>query len=128
MGGTHQCLKIRWKSQIIRERSEVPAQFVKSVTGSKLQQRDGYNRAPGNCILGARILTRPIIAGSMGAGMWYPNKKQWRVIWISFAGASFFFFLAVAGPREVSSEACYALSIIILAFGCLMVLYHGRTN
>ena len=73
-GGTHQCLKTLWKSQIIRERWAVSARVAKSVMESRFQQSPADNTRLANYTLGVRILTRPIIADSMDAEMWYPNK------------------------------------------------------
>jgi tetratricopeptide (TPR) repeat protein len=42
-GGTHQCLKTLWKSQIVRERWAVPARFAKSIMESRFQQSPGNN-------------------------------------------------------------------------------------
>jgi hypothetical protein len=61
-------------------------------------------------------MTRPTIADSMDAEMWYPNKSQWWVIWIVFVVASYFFVGSMWGDK-----ATLALAFCVLVFGGLLV-------
>jgi hypothetical protein len=117
-GGTHQCPKTLWKSQIIRESWAVSARVAKSVMESRFQQSPGDNTRLGNYTLGVRILTRPIIADSMDAEMWYPNKSQSWVIWIVFVVASFFFLAPIWDEKP---EGPHALAFCVLVLGGLLV-------
>ena len=124
IGGTYQCLKTQWKDRIIEEKSVGPAPIAGNDSGSKPRPSRVVNRIQGSFISVAPTLTRPTSADSMDAEMWYPNKKQWPVIWTAFLMAAILFIGGVSNDEP----GVIAASFCVLVLGALLVWKFSSTD
>ena len=78
----------------------------------------------GKLYFGCPNFDPPTSADSMDAEMWYPNKKQWPVIWTAFLMAAILFIGGVSNDES----GAIAASFCVLVLGALLVWKLSSTD